>query len=174
MRFAADRKHMKRILYCIPAILLMGLIFFFSTETGTESGNLSRCISEQIAFVLNKLFKTEVSVGILNIVVRKGAHFTEYMLLAFSYALALRRCFKLRWRMVLIGMEALTFIYACTDELHQTMVSGRAGMFTDVLIDSAGGLAGVIILIIFFAKRIRQEDIFYEKNQDNMHNGSGN
>lgn len=41
----------------------------------------------------------------------------------------------------------VTFIYACTDEIHQLFVPGRAGRFTDVLIDTTGG----IIMLLFIA-----------------------
>ena len=41
----------------------------------------------------------------------------------------------------------VTFLYACTDEFHQLFVPGRAGRFTDVLIDTTGG----IIMLLFIA-----------------------
>ena len=41
----------------------------------------------------------------------------------------------------------MTFLYACTDEFHQLFVPGRAGRFTDVLIDTTGG----IIMLLFIA-----------------------
>lgn len=49
-------------------------------------------------------------------------------------------------RRVLIPI-GVTFIYACTDEIHQLFVPGRAGRFTDVLIDTTGG----IIMLLFIA-----------------------
>ena len=41
----------------------------------------------------------------------------------------------------------VTFLYACTDEFHQLFVPGRAGRFTDVAIDTVGG----IIMLLFIA-----------------------
>ena len=41
----------------------------------------------------------------------------------------------------------VTFLYACTDEIHPLFVPGRAGKFTDVLIDTTGG----IIMLLFIA-----------------------
>lgn len=35
--------------------------------------------------------------------------------------------------------------YAATDEFHQIFVPGRAGMVTDVMIDSSGALAGILL-----------------------------
>jgi VanZ family protein len=42
---------------------------------------------------------------------------------------------------------AITFLYACSDEFHQLFVPGRAGRFTDVLIDCT--VAGLITIIIW-------------------------
>ncbi len=39
----------------------------------------------------------------------------------------------------------LSFLYACTDELHQVFVPGRSAQFRDVLIDTLGASFGAII-----------------------------
>ena len=41
-------------------------------------------------------------------------------------------------------------VFAATDEYHQTLVEGRVGRFTDVLIDGSGVVFGIIIAIIVF------------------------
>ena len=41
----------------------------------------------------------------------------------------------------------ITVLYACTDEIHQLFVPGRAGMVTDVMIDSIGVTLISIILL---------------------------
>lgn len=46
---------------------------------------------------------------------------------------------------------AASFASACFDEWHQTFVSGRAGLFSDVLIDMRGVAAGLIISLLFTA-----------------------
>ena len=40
------------------------------------------------------------------------------------------------------------FLYACTDEIHQAFVPGRACAFTDVMIDTAGGLLALFFIMI--------------------------
>ena len=40
--------------------------------------------------------------------------------------------------------------YAVTDELHQLFVPGRAGMISDVLIDSLGVLFGCFLIYALF------------------------
>ena len=49
----------------------------------------------------------------------------------------------------LIYSVILVFFYASTDEFHQTFIEGRAGRFTDVLIDTSGGTVGSLIVLIF-------------------------
>ena len=48
-------------------------------------------------------------------------------------------------------------LYAATDELHQLFVPGRAGLFTDVLIDATGAAIGLLVAgsIIALVKRPR-------------------
>ena len=41
-------------------------------------------------------------------------------------------------------------LYAVSDELHQLLVAGRAGMLTDVLLDSSGVLTGVLLITAIF------------------------
>ena len=47
-------------------------------------------------------------------------------------------------RYILAGLLAV--IYAITDEVHQLFVPDRAGVFTDVLIDSAGSAIGLLVV----------------------------
>lgn len=47
----------------------------------------------------------------------------------------------------------LTVIYASSDEIHQLSVPGRSGMIRDVVIDSLGALACLIILYMIILKR---------------------
>ncbi|MBQ3466792.1 MAG: VanZ family protein, partial [Oscillospiraceae bacterium] len=47
-----------------------------------------------------------------------------------------------RWPAFLTGL-LFCFLYACSDEFHQLFVPGRAGMFSDVLIDTVGVLFGL-------------------------------
>jgi VanZ family protein len=42
------------------------------------------------------------------------------------------------WKHVFALALALTILYACSDEYHQTFVAGRHGSPVDVLIDGAG------------------------------------
>jgi VanZ family protein len=76
--------------------------------------------------------------------VRKAAHFTEYMILGLLIRLCLESWFGKR-KSLPVSSWAAGALYACTDELHQLLTDGRSGQWQDVLIDSSGVLAGVLI-----------------------------
>ena len=119
----------------------MGVIFYFSSQTGGESAGVSNLVAEAISRAL-----PGVDTDILGFFVRKGAHATEFAILGALLAWALRG--RSLWAF-LIGVT-----YAVTDEVHQLFVPGRAGQVTDVLIDSAGVLIGVGILAYLRSRRV--------------------
>lgn len=82
--------------------------------------------------------------------VRKAAHMTEYAILTLLTYGAWKSygCKKVYLRSALA--LAITFLYACTDEFHQRFVPGRAGLFTDVMIDTLGGGAGLILFFLLW------------------------
>jgi VanZ family protein len=67
-------------------------------------------------------------------ILRKCAHVTEYAILAFL----LRRAVTTPWA------AAAAFLYACSDEYHQSFVVGREGRPRDVAIDSIGIVIGLL------------------------------
>ena len=124
----------------------------------------------------------EEIVSALSLPIRKGAHVTEYIVLCISlltafYVSGVRKCTLekpdgivecprgntiekpdsirgclsgYKW---IVSSMIVTFLYACTDEFHQTFVPGRAGRFTDVLIDCTGAL--VLCILVTFVQRRR-------------------
>jgi len=90
-------------------------------------------------------------------VLRKCAHFTEYFILSLLILRGIRgqrRETHLRWALLAILIVAG---YASLDELHQAFVPGRTPAFTDVLLDTTGGVAAQIVAALF-ALRIRARD----------------
>jgi VanZ family protein len=132
----------------------MGVIFALSAETGTESSGLSGAVVDVVT-------KVTGAVGLhpdhdtLQLVVRKLAHFSAYLILGALAIVAWRRWpgaraarsgRRVRWD--LIGPALIAIAYAGTDEAHQLLVTGRSGQVTDVLIDSAGVLVGVWLVAL--------------------------
>ena len=133
---------------------VMVMIFCFSMENAEKSDRRSGVLSSLAISVLypeyDKLEEGQQQAIYDNVqhVVRKCAHFSEYMILGFLIRLCLESWFghklkKLRI-LALIGFGSGA-AYACTDEFHQRSVEGRSGQWTDVLVDSSGVLAGVIL-----------------------------
>ncbi len=69
------------------------------------------------------------------VAMRKLGHVTGYAMLAAAFAWALHGSGV---RRPLPWAALLAFLYACSDEYHQTFVDGRGGKPLDVAIDSVG------------------------------------
>ena len=98
-----------------------------------------------LIFALSSMPADQEDHGLLYVASRKLAHFAEYALLVALWWRALRT--KLSHRRALVLAFAIAVLYAVTDELHQTLVSGRAGKPLDVGIDTAGALTAVWLII---------------------------
>ena len=159
---ASERKIMKKfIIYLLkpfsflPALLVMYMIFTFSSQTGVDSGNLSYKISYGIVSVADQVLERNLSegdkeyyAGQIELPVRKLAHMTEYCILAICISFPLY-VYGLRgfWLFIFAGLFCVAF--ACTDEFHQSFVAGRSPAKTDVVIDSLGALIGIVLVQLF-------------------------
>ena len=123
---------------CLMALLIWGN----SLVPGSGSGSLSLTVTEAIRGFLH-------GVGlpyewVTNFVVRKCAHFTEYMVLGILATHAFdfegRRTFD-----VLLPTAVFLLLIPSIDETIQLFVPGRAGMITDVMIDCCGAATGVVL-----------------------------
>lgn len=149
-----------KVLPWVAAAVWMAVIFLFSAQTGGNSGNTSGQIVRWFIDMFYKGFadipaaKQAQVLEIIHLLVRKGAHFTEYAVLAMLVANALRTCSlsHSQWWFIPIALCAL---YAVTDEIHQYFVPGRACRFLDMCIDTAGAACGtaVFMLLMLIKKR---------------------
>lgn len=115
----------------------MIIIFMFSNQNGSESSGLS----DMIVLFIQKFIN--IDKDLLSIIVRKGAHMSEYGLLTLSLIYGF---YKNNVIHVYTYSLLITFLYASFDEFHQLFIAGRAGRPMDVLIDVCGGI--IIILIV--------------------------
>lgn len=136
---------------CFLMLCWMVVIFMFSAEPDTESSELSGSVSYRIVSVVNTITASHWDekelldkAELIDYPVRKCAHMSEYAILTLLDFLTFSFLHGRGRFLVSIGV---TFLYACTDEFHQLFVPGRAGRFTDVLIDTTGG----IIMLLFIA-----------------------
>lgn len=88
----------------------------------------------------------------LSFIVRKLAHITEYIILAFLMYNVLHNYNINDYKLVII----LCIIYSCTDEFHQLFIPGRSGQIIDVLIDTIGIIIGTTIYYLLIkTKKIK-------------------
>lgn len=80
-------------------------------------------------------------------ILRKGAHISEYAVLAWLVSWAWSRV-KHRWYIL-----ALCLTYAASDEIHQLFIRDRSGQLLDVAIDTVGILIGLGLYIKFSVKQ---------------------
>lgn len=80
--------------------------------------------------------------------VRKGAHFGTYLILGVCLCLALYLYFRKNYflRIFIPWMTATGL--AAFDEFHQGLTGGRTPSVVDVILDSAGALTGILILVL--------------------------
>lgn len=146
-------------------LTMMGLIFYFSAENGMKSSALSGRFTTRILHILQAVFpgwiteaKWNLLVETIETPIRKMAHFTEY----FFLGMFLQSHMHAIYQQVIVSREkmpsykkfigtgfAASVLYACTDELHQYFVPGRACRIFDVLVDSSGALCGTLVFCLF-------------------------
>lgn len=136
----------KRKIYVRWAFLLMWMsfIFYMSHQPGDVSSEQSRAvvlIFEVLGLDLNSYLG-----DLATLLVRKAAHFTEYFIL-FILAYRVAKVY-LGKKKAILYMIFFVFIYACTDEYHQSFIPDRGPSFKDVLIDTSGGIVASISTLI--------------------------
>ncbi|MFJ7724602.1 VanZ family protein [Neobacillus sp. NPDC097160] len=137
--------------WIIPAILWMAAIFCFTQLPYFTGKNTSDAI-QKVVVTEHKAIHTpsadKEEVNVLNFIVRKATHITVFGFLAlflFKVVENMRFPYILSW--------VLTFLYAITDEYHQSFMPGRTAAFMDVLIDSFGAF---LFLFLTFILRTKQ------------------
>lgn len=140
----------KKVIAWGMLIFWMSVIFFMSNQPGEVSTSQSDLVLKLFSLIginLNQYFGE-----LATLVIRKGAHFTEYLIL-FILAYRVIRFYvdreNIKWYAI-----AVVFLYACSDEMHQYFIPGRGPAFKDVMVDTSGGLLGVIISSLY-EKRVK-------------------
>lgn len=120
---------MKYYLRFLPALLWMALIFYLSSLPHLElTGRYS----------------------IYDASLRKLAHLTEFSILCFLWFQALNSSPKNRQN-PLLKAAAISFLYALSDEWHQSLVPSRRAELSDLIFDTLG--IGLTIVVIYIRQR---------------------
>ncbi len=143
------KRHAKLL---ISLLLVFQMLFIFAMSSfGSDSSNAQ---SSQIIQVLHQVFPnlssrtSGLDASVLTFIVRKTAHFTEYAILGILFYFFYRQILPQKNGLQLFVLAILSsFLYACTDEIHQLFIPGRSGQFTDVLVDTLGAFCGCLLLL---------------------------
>ena len=139
-------------------ILQCAVIFSFSTQNKKESSVGSERITNRI---VRQLGGDEKSVGMrqkmkreTEVVVRKSAHLFLFTILGFLAYLSAKIYLKNKQ---FLWSTIFCLAYAISDEIHQALVPGRAGLVSDVLIDMAGSIIGISLLFVIIRLKRRKK-----------------
>lgn len=121
----------------------MAVIFLFSAQQGSSSGSLSTSVLNIFSSIWDFILPSfTFDEQYLHLFIRKGAHFSVYLILGGLVSNAFRMSgvsFKKQ-----IGYAFIfSVFYAASDEFHQSFVPGRGPSIVDVGIDSLGAAVGI-------------------------------
>ncbi|APC38666.1 VanZ family protein [Clostridium estertheticum] len=140
------KKHLNWIL----VIGWMIIIFIFSSQVGEVSNENNKFVIyvfNLLGLNLNNIFGT-----LSNFIVRKASHFTEYFILYMLIYRAMNKGKKIDMK-IFIASILIVFLYACSDEFHQSFVPGRGPALRDVMVDTCGGLTAFLFIYIVTLKK---------------------
>lgn len=164
-----DLKKCYTVVAVIALIFLYVGIFLLSSEVAETSSDKSSAVTR---FLLKLYYAVTSGNGVadetvyvdafpleLEKLVRKAAHFSEYFSVGFlSYSLVLLWRGRIRSGRVLVLCQLV--LSAAADEFHQYFVPGRFASVKDVLLDSVGGIVGMLavtgIVILWHKRRARK------------------
>lgn len=129
-----------------PALVWAALISIFSTGAFSYSNTASVIIPVLRWFLPSASHET---LAFIHFLIRKSAHFTEYFIFSLLVLRGIRAGKKeshLGWALAAVAIVAA---YAALDEFHQSFVPGRTAAVSDVLLDTAGGVAAQLIAGLF-------------------------
>jgi len=154
----------------------MAVIYYFSSQPSEISGNVSGSITRNIIRVFIKFFRYEGYEASERVhrtaefLVRKGAHFFVFFLLAFCVTNTIRQIISNKKYIILTALSFCS-LYAVTDELHQYFVPGRTAMWQDWLLDTVGALFGVIAALYMVDDSI--DDSTDDSTDDSIDDSTG-
>lgn len=150
---------MKRTLFRITMLILLGLtfisIFNFSNQDGKASSGLSKKVARKIVDVfpytknLSEKTKNKI-VEKTQPIIRKGAHLSIYTLVGI-FIMSFISTYKIHLKYKFLISILVGLVYASSDEIHQSFIPGRTASIIDVGIDTAGVFLGIILVLIIIS-----------------------
>lgn len=129
-----------RLAYWLPPVVWMGLILLLSSDAGSAVHTRSVLLPILRALLA---WATPSQLDTIHGLLRKGAHLTEYAVLAALWFRAFARGRGLGARTATWSALAIALGWAFVDELLQSWQLSRTGSPTDVAIDAAGAVGAL-------------------------------
>jgi len=136
----------RQLRFWAPVALWAGIISSFSTGlfTGENTGSV---IIPLLRWLLPHAHPA--TLAHLHMMIRKGAHFVEYLILSVLLFRALRRSSPRTQLNAALTAILIAGLYSIGDEFHQSFVPGRTAAAADCLIDVSGAAAGQGLVAAF-------------------------
>ncbi len=147
----------RRKIYIWSLLIVITLCFIWGNSLlpAEQSGQISAAVQEIVERIVGVFFPDysarmeESGDGLL----RKLAHFTEFLILGIELTVLLVRILKRSAALPPLG----GLLAALTDETLQLFSEGRASLVTDVWIDFGGVLTGFLLTLLFTYRRKRRQ-----------------
>lgn len=136
-----------RVVFTLALIGCIAFIFSNSMAVAEVSSVSSGRVLQLLQAVLRRLGHPALAQRLTMHIVRKMAHFCEYTLEGFLLMLCMRVYSRRPLRHITVPMLA-GVLTALTDETIQLFSEGRSSQVTDVWLDSAGVLAGILAALL--------------------------
>lgn len=134
--------------YTLPLLVWLSLMFTASSDIGSAANTrpLVQSLLRRFLPAVAQRLPSEM-VDRIDFCLRKGAHVTEYLILAALAYRAIRgSSTRFRKRHGLFPLT-LGIAFAVSDEWHQSFVPSRWGIATDVIYDSVGVVLGTALCL---------------------------
>src|SRR5690625_1921545 len=153
---------MRKYIYWLLPFLWMGVIFYASSQP-YEKQDIKPMLADGldlsflepllgwIAFTCNGSVVSVATHGIegfIEFFIRKGAHIAVFFLLTCFFFISIRKSTELLFKQTAAISFFAAVAYAIIDEIHQGFTPNRTSYIGDVLLDSLGSFAAVILFLI--------------------------
>lgn len=139
-----------RVVFTLALAGCIWFIFSNSMAVAQVSSASSGRVLQLMQAALRRLGHPALAQRLTQHVVRKMAHFCEYMLEGFLLMLCMRVYSRHPLGHITVPMLG-GVLTALTDETIQLYSPGRSSQVTDVWLDSVGVLAGILAALVFMA-----------------------
>ncbi len=148
-----SRRRTQIIILSILIVVTLGFIWGNSMLSAEDSSEISGSVLEFIENILERIFPWySPSEAAGDTLIRKLAHFTEFMILGIELTILIYRLLK----KTLVLPPFCGLLAALCDETIQIFSDGRGSLVSDVWIDFGGVLVGFILVVLISWLRQRK------------------